>query len=198
MQCNRGYRVASPLCTWYSQGMKWKTLESQQVFKSGLVSVDKEKCEMPDGRVMPGYYILRFPDWVNIVPVTADGQIVLIKQYRHATGEIHWEVPGGAVNRGEDPKLAALRELEEETGYTSSELVKVAENFPNPALQDNKIHTYLAKNCSYKGAQDLDPFEEIEVELMDLTKLKQNLEAGMFNHNIVVASIYQSLRHLDI
>lgn len=178
--------------------MKWKTLESQQVFKSGLVSVDKEKCEMPDGRIMPGYYILRFPDWVNIVPVTADGQIILIKQYRHATGDIHWEVPGGAVNRGEDPKPAALRELEEETGYTSSELIKVAENFPNPALQDNKIHTYLAKNCTLKGAQKLDPFEEIEVELMPLSKLKQNLDAGMFNHNIVVASIYQSLRHLDI
>jgi ADP-ribose pyrophosphatase len=178
--------------------MHWKTLESQQVFKSGLVTIDKEKCEMPDGRVMPGYYILHFPDWVNIVPVTKDNQIVLIKQYRHATGEIHWEVPGGAVHRGEDPKLAALRELEEETGYTSSELIKVADNYPNPALQDNKIHTYLAKNCTFKGAQALDPFEEIDVELMELSKLKKALADGMFNHNIVVASLYQSLRHFEI
>lgn len=176
--------------------MKWKSLESQQVFKSGLVSIDKEKCEMPDGRIMPGYFILRFPDWVNIVPVTTDNKIVLIKQYRHATGEIHWEIPGGAANPAEDPKLAALRELEEETGYTSTELIKVSENYPNPALQDNKIHTYLAKGCTYKGVQALDPYEEIEVELMDLSKLKESLEAGLFNHNIVVASIYQSLRHI--
>ena len=69
--------------------MYWKTLESQQVFKSGLVSIDKEKCELPDGRIMPAYYILHFPDWVNIVPVTASGQMILIKQYRHATGKIH-------------------------------------------------------------------------------------------------------------
>ncbi len=178
--------------------MKWKSLESKQVFKSGLVSVDQEKCEMPDGRIMPSYYILRFPDWVNIVPVTSDNKVVLIKQYRHATGEIHWEVPGGAVHRGEDPKLGALRELEEETGYTSSQLVKVAENFPNPALQDNRIHTYLAKNCVLKGPQSLDPFEEIEVVLMELTQLRKVLAEGMFNHNIVVASLYQALNFLAI
>ena len=177
--------------------MHWKTLESQQVFKSGLVSIDKEKCEMPDGRIMPGYFILRFPDWVNIVPVTAQGEVILIKQYRHATAEIHWEVPGGAIHHGEDPSLAALRELEEETGYTSKNLIKVADNYPNPALQNNRIHTYLAKDCTYKGGQTLDPYEEIDVVLMSIDEMKSHLEKGLFNHNIVVASIYQSLRHLE-
>lgn len=177
--------------------MYWKTLESQQVFNSGLVTIDKEKCEMPDGRIMPSYYILRFPHWVNIVPITDDGKVILIKQYRHATGQIHWEVPGGAVHRGEDPALAALRELEEETGYTSQNLIKVVENYPNPALQDNLVYTYLAKSCTYKGAQALDPFEEIEVVPMSIAEMKKLLAEGLFNHNIVVASLYQSLRHLE-
>jgi len=176
--------------------MNWKTLETEHIFKSGLVSIDKEKCEMPDGRIMPNYYILRFPDWVNIVPITKDQQVVLIRQYRHATGLIHWEVPGGAVNRGEDAKTGALRELEEETGYSSRELVLVGENFPNPALQDNKIHTYLALNCEFKGDQHLDPFEEIEVELIPLADLKKWVDDGKFNHNIVLASVYQSLNYL--
>ncbi len=180
------------------EGMKWKSLESKQVFKSGLVSIDQEKCEMPDGRIMPSYYILRFPEWVNIVPITRDNKIVLIKQYRHATGQIHWEVPGGAVNRGEDPKLGALRELEEETGYTTQNIEQVAENFPNPALQDNKIYTFLAIDCAVKGPQNLDPFEDIEVELMDVSRLRKALEDGMFNHNIVVASLYQCLKHIKI
>ena len=177
--------------------MYWKTLESEQVFKSGLVSIDKEKCEMPDGRIMPNYYILRFPHWVNIVPVTDDHKIILIKQYRHATGKIHWEVPGGAVHPGEDPALAGLRELEEETGYTSKNLIKVSENYPNPALQDNVIYTYLAKSCVSRGEQSLDPYEEIEVVMMCITEMKKSLEEGMFNHNVMVASLYQSLRHLE-
>jgi ADP-ribose pyrophosphatase len=177
--------------------MKWKTLSSEQIFKSGLVTLDKEKCEMPDGRIMPGYYIFRFPDWVNIVPVTSDQKILLIKQYRHATREIHWEVPGGAAHRGEDPKLAALRELEEETGYTSQKLIKVGENYPNPALQDNLVHTYLALDCEKKGAQKLDPYEEIELVPTPLDEVKKSLWQGNFNHNIVVASLYQSFNYLD-
>lgn len=177
--------------------MKWKTLESQQIFKSGLVSIDKEKCEMPDGRIMPGYYTLHFPDWVNVVPVTKDQQIILIRQYRHATRDVHWEVPGGAAHPKEDPSHAALRELEEETGYSSTQIIKVAENYPNPALQDNKIHTYLARDCVKVGPQKLDPYEEIEVVLISLDDLKKKLTEGFFNHNIIVASLYQSLRHLE-
>lgn len=177
--------------------MKWKTLDSQEIFKTGFVSVDKQKCQMPDGRIMPNYFILRFPDWVNIVPITKDHKIVLIKQYRHATGDIHWEVPGGAAHRGEDPMLAAQRELQEETGFASSRLVKVSENYPNPALQDNKIHTYLAYDCELKGPQELDPFEEIDVEVVDLKIAKQWLIEGKFNHNIVVASLYQALAYLE-
>jgi len=180
-----------------SEKMKWKTLESQQIFKAGPVVLDKEKCEMPDGRVMPGYFILRFPDWVNIVPVTKDGQLVLIKQYRHATREIHWEVPGGAVHRGEDPFVAAGRELEEETGYSSSKIVKVAATYPNPALQDNLVHTYLALDCEKTGPQNLDPYEEIEVQTVALDDIKQWLQDGKFTHNICVASLYQSLAYLE-
>ena len=177
--------------------MKWKTLESESIFKTGIVTLDKQKCEMPDGRIMPSYYILRFPDWVNIIPITKDKQIVLIRQYRHATGEIHWEVPGGAVNHGEAAEIGASRELLEETGYASGRLIKVAENFPNPALQDNRIHTYIALDCELQGLQKLDPFEEIEVHVISMDELKRSIVEGRFNHNIVVASLYQSLAYLE-
>lgn len=176
--------------------MKWKTLESETIFKSGVVTLDKQKCLMPDGRTMPGYYILRFPDWVNIIPIRRNGDVVLIRQYRHATGEIHWEVPGGAVNRGEDPQVAAIRELGEETGYVGERVVKVAENYPNPALQDNRVHTYIAFDCDRKTAQSLDPFEEIEVQTLTMAELEEWLAEGRFNHNVMVASLYQALAYL--
>lgn len=152
---------------------------------------------MPDGRIMPGYYILRFPDWVNVVPVTSDGQVVLIRQYRHATGEVHWEVPGGAIHRDEDPCVAAMRELREETGYASSRVEKVVENYPNPALQDNRIHTYVALDCRLEGPQDLDPYEDIEVVVVSLGELRRRLTEGEFSHNIMVSSLYQTLTYLE-
>lgn len=177
--------------------MKWKTLQREQIFKTGFVTITQEKCELSDGRIMPNYYILHLPDWVNIVPFTASGEVILIKQYRHATGQVHWEVPGGAVHRGEDPALGALREFEEETGYTTKELIPISENYPNPALQDNKIFTYVALNCVYKGPQELDPFEEIEVHKVPYGDFRQWMQEGKINHNIVVASIYKAVEYLE-
>lgn len=177
--------------------MKWKTIEKKQIFKTGFVTINSEKCELPDGRIMPNYYILQLPHWVNIVPFTEEGEVILIKQYRHATGEVHWEVPGGAVHGGEDPRLGALRELEEETGYTSKRLVAIAENFPNPALQDNKIYTYIAFETTFKGEQELDPFEQIEVHKIAYKDFRNWVREGKFNHNIVVASIYMAIDYIE-
>lgn len=176
--------------------MKWKTLLTEQIFKSGLVTIDKDTCEMPDGRIMPGYYILRFPHWVNIVPITTQGEVVLIRQYRHATGKIHWEAPGGAVHHGEDPSLGAARELREETGYVSENLIPLAENHPNPALQDNLIFTYLALDCVDTGLQELDPYEEIQVDKIPLSQLEDKVRSGEIDHTIVVASIFHALSYL--
>lgn len=177
--------------------MKWKTLETQQIFKSGFVAVDKETCELPNGRKMPGYYILRFPDWVNVVPFTPEGEVILIKQYRHATKQVHWEIPGGAINPGEEPLKGAMRELAEETGYRSEKFIQVAENYPNPALQDNKIYTFIAFNCIVRSKQKLDPFEVIEVHKVSYADFRELIRQGKFNHNIVIASIYQAFEYME-
>lgn len=177
--------------------MKWKTLSREEIFRIAFVSLDKEVCELPDGRRMPSYYVLHFPNWVNVVAVDSEGNFLLIKQYRHASKEIHWEVPGGAAHKNEDPKLSALRELREETGYTTEDVHFISENFPNPALQDNKVFTYLALNCEYDGPMQLDPFEDIELVKVPRASLEKMLDQNMFNHTICVASLYQSLRYLD-
>ena len=81
--------------------MKWKTLESKELFSSGLFQLKSDRCQLPDGRVMPRYYVMDFPDWVNIIPVTEQGEIILVEQYRHASGEIHLELPGDGRAGGE-------------------------------------------------------------------------------------------------
>lgn len=171
--------------------MKWKTLSKEEVLRIAFISIDKESCELPDGRIMPAYYILRLPDWVNVVAIDKEGNFLMIKQYRHASREIHWEIPGGGVHKGEDLMLSAQRELREETGYSSDKLHLISTSYPNPAIQDNRVHTYLALDCEYAGGQELDAFEEIEVVKMSPRQVREMLDTCQINHNIVIAALYQ-------
>lgn len=178
--------------------MKWKTLESQDIFTSGIFNLRTEKLQLPDGRIMPRYFVMSFPDWVNVLPITKDGQVILLRQYRHASGEIHIEVPGGSLDphRNESVEEGALRELLEETGFTTSNIEKVASHYPNPALQTNQMHTFIAYNCEKVTEPNLDEFEELELYFCSLEQLKEHLTNGDINHSIMVASIYQALERI--
>ncbi len=178
--------------------MKWTTLESQEIIKLGYFRLRKDKCQMPDGRVMPGYYTLEFSDWVNIVPVTYEGNIVLIRQYRHSVGETIIEIPGGSTDprTAEDPQKAAVRELEEETGYTSSRVESVGVHYPNPALLSNKMYTYIAYDCVQTKKQELDPYEDIEVFEVSQKELFEMIQDGKIQHSIILGSLMLALKHL--
>ena len=179
--------------------MSWKILQTKEIFSSGLFRLRSDKCQLKDGRIMPRYYVMDFPDWVNILPVTDAGQVVLVKQYRHASGREHLEVPGGSL----DPRLkesvveGARREMLEETGYDSKSIVHVGSHYPNPALQSNQMHTYIAYNCFKAQEQNLDEFEELELYFCSIERLKQHLFDGDIDHSIMVASISMALSHLE-
>lgn len=178
--------------------MKWEQLERKELFSNRIFSMTVDKCKLPDGRIMPGYYIFNFPDWVNVVPVTKDQKIILIRQYRHASGQVHIEIPGGSLEPEiqEDHKAAANRELQEETGYVPAQMIYLGAHYPNPALQSNKIHIYLAEGCEQKLKQSLDPYEDIEVFLASKEDVLKMLVSGEINHTIVVASLWLALNHL--
>jgi 8-oxo-dGTP pyrophosphatase MutT (NUDIX family) len=177
--------------------MRWKVLKSTEVFKSGLFKLRTDECQLPDGRVFPRYYVMEFLDWVNVVPVTSDGQMILVEQYRHAGDEVFLEIPGGSTDaRGEDPQAAGARELREETGYESGEWVNCGFHFPNPALQSNRLHTFLALGCELTGEQDLDPFEDLQVRVRPVKEVFQLLERGEIKHSLIANSLWLSAPHL--
>lgn len=176
----------------------WKVLSSKDIFKTSIFRLRTDQCELPDGRVMPNYYVMEFPDWVNIVPVTEDGRIVLVQQYRHASGEISLEIPGGSTDPrlsgdDEDPKRAAVRELAEETGYVPDDIRLVAVHRPNPAMQNNRMHTYIGLGCRLLQKPKPDPFEDIHVVTMPIPEVIDQILSGKINHSIVVASILCAL-----
>jgi len=173
----------------------WKVLSTKEVFKTSIFRFRIDQCELPDGRVMPNYYVLEFPDWVNIVPVTEDGKIVLVEQFRQAAGETHLEIPGGSMDprKGEEPKKAALRELAEETGYVPDDLRLVGVHQPNPAMQNNRMHTYVGFGCRRLQDPTPDPFEDIRVVTKSIPEIVDLIFSGKISHSIVVASILYAL-----
>ena len=178
--------------------MHWKVLESKALFKAGYLHIREDKCELPDGRIMPRYYVIEFPDWVNVFPVTREGEVLLLKQYRQASGKVHIEVPGGSSDphRHESMQEAALRELLEETGYEAGEIVKVGAHYPNPALQGNQMHSYVALDCKKVAEPNLDPYEDLELYPCSLQQVEEHLLAGDIDHSIMVTSITMALNYL--
>ena len=179
---------------------KWKVLSSETLVALNQFSFKKEVCELPDKRTMPGYYILDFKNpWVHILALTEEKEIILIEQYRHATRSSFLELPGGSADKkSETPETCALRELEEETGYSTSEKLKEIGTYcPNPALQSNQVHVYLAENCKKIGEQKLDPFEDISVKLISLDKLdKLFTETQTPQHGLMLSSLYLARKFL--
>ena len=177
---------------------KWEVLKSQITMTAGFFKLRIDECKLPDGRVMPRYHVMEFPDWVNIVPVTDDGQMVMVRQYRHASGEEFLEIPGGGTDprQQEDPRVGGERELLEETGFEAREWVNCGFQYPNPALQNNRMHVFLALGCHKVSEPKLDPFEDLTVELKPVSEVMRLWEQGHFKHSLISSSLGLARRFL--
>ena len=152
-----------------------------------MLSVTRSRRRLGDHTAT--FITLHSSDWVNIIPVTPEGEVVLIKQWRHGSEDWAVEIPGGLVDPGETPIDAAVRELEEETGYKAREITLLGKVNPNPALFDNTCHTYLALVDSQPGEPHLDAGESIEVFRVKAPDLPAMVSSGEIDHCIVVAAL---------
>ncbi len=134
------------------------------------------------------FSLIECGDWVNVIALTPDEQVVLVRQFRFGTGEVCLEIPGGMVDDGEEAAAAAARELEEETGYTARTWRKLGDIAPNPAIQNNRLHTYLALDAIATSPQQLEGSEVLAVTTLPLAEVQRLLRAGAIDHALVVAA----------
>jgi 8-oxo-dGTP pyrophosphatase MutT (NUDIX family) len=174
---------------------KWSVREYREIVKDRWIDLRAETCQTPEGHEIDPYYVLSYPDWVNIVAITVDQHLVLTRQYRHAAGREFIELPGGAVEAlDRDPETAARRELLEETGYSAPRFQLVATRFPNPALQTNRLHTYLALDAVQTVSPLLEPGEEgMAVQLVSLFDDLESIVDGLLEQALHVSSLHSAL-----
>lgn len=178
--------------------MKWKVLKSKYLAKDPpWFQVRVDTVQLPSGEILENYYVLEYPDWVTVLAITKEDKVVMIRQYRHASGEVAVEIPAGVIdNEDIDPLTAAKRELLEETGYGNGKWEFFMKTSANPGTHTNYCHTFLATDVDLVQDQMLDRTEEIEVVLFELDEVEEMLEKNEIIQSLHAAPLYKYLNKL--
>lgn len=171
--------------------VKWKRLKSDYIHKSPFGNIRKDHCQLPNGLIIEDYFVHEYADWLNAVVVTKENQIVLVEQYRYAGEGFFLEVPAGKKEDNESDEEGILREVKEETGYTSSKRpIFLGEWMVNPAIQNNKVKTFLLLEAYKAYEQNLDATEEITVKLYNFDDFGKQIMTNSIQTQLLTANAY--------
>jgi len=169
----------------------WKVLKSEYLIRKPWLTARCDSLELPDGRVMPEYYVLEYPDWVNVIAITHDGRFVMERQYRHAAGVTAFELPCGVMEQGETPLEAARRELAEETGFGGGEWREMMAVSPNPGAMTNWTHCFVATGVEKVGEQHFDENECLTVHLLERDVVYRLLKENEICQSLMAAPLWR-------
>ena len=171
----------------------WKRKQSQLLQKTRILDFCEATDISPYTEKEHCFVFIDSLKWVNLVPITEQNEIVMIRQYRHGSQRVTLEIPGGMVDGGEEPQKAAVRECQEETGYVVKELHSLGELNPNPALFNNRLHTFYGYVSEYRAKAHHSETEKTEVELIEINRLKTFLLDSTIDHALVCATLWRFL-----
>lgn len=176
----------------------WKILSSQHLVQNHFISIRVDRCQLPTGQEIEPYFVIEYRPWVNVVAVTQENQVVLVRQYRHGLGMNVLELPGGTLDPGETSPMDAMqRELLEETGYQAENWVQIGKVSPNPAANTNYAYCFFASNARLVAEQHLDETEDLEVVLMPVNQVLEATRKGELLQAIHISSVFFALPWLE-
>lgn len=169
---------------------KWETVSQEYVINSPFIKLRKDVCITDEQDVIDDYYVCEFPNWVNIVAVTPQNEVILVREYRYSIGEYAIAIPVGKVEDGEIESAAAARELKEETGFcTKDDFVLLGSFYTNAANATNKVFTYLATNVERAADPEKAVGEKTEVKKMTWEEIGKAIESGIINQVFSVLAL---------
>jgi 8-oxo-dGTP pyrophosphatase MutT (NUDIX family) len=161
----------------------------EQRFRCSVFEVSERRARSAKTGRQATFYVLDPPTWINVIPLTEEDEVVFVRQYRAGSDEVSLEIPGGMMEpEDEGPKQAARRELLEETGFDCEKIERIGTIWPNPALQSNECHTYLASGAHKARPASPDPHEEIATKRVPLAKVPELIRTGAISHALVVVA----------
>jgi len=174
----------------------WQVTSTDPVADCRVFQVRREDCRHPGTGREAGFFILGAPDWINVVAVTPQDELVLVRQYRHGIKDFTLEIPGGMVDPGETPLEAARRELREESGYEAAEWVDLGFVEPNPAILENRCHTFLARDAVKVAEPSPDGNEEFEQVRRPVSEMFSLVRDGSIRHSLVICAFHAYALHV--
>jgi ADP-ribose pyrophosphatase len=169
---------------------RWNRIHSKTIGSFRIFTIREDRYQLPRNHQEAPFYILESNDWVNVIPVTEDGEVLLIRQFRFGIEEVTLEIPGGIVDVGFTPLEAGRKELLEETGYASDRWDYLGVVHPNPAFLNNRCHTFLARDVKKIAEIELEESEEIEVLQVPFGKIKELIGEGVISHSLVICAFH--------
>ncbi len=168
---------------------RWEKGATRSLAATRIFDVQGVQFRHPVRGTEREFVVIDAPDWVNVLALTPDHRLVMVNQFRYGTDAFSWEIPGGVIDRGEDPVTAGVRELREETGYVGTSARLLGSVNPNPAIMNNRCHLVLVEGAAPAGALEWDPDEEIEVATLPADEAYAWAQSGRITHSLVLNAL---------
>lgn len=168
---------------------RWRRGEPRSLQRTRILDLQSVPFHHPRRGITRDFVVVDAPDWVNVLAHTADDRLVLVNQFRYGIDAFSWEIPGGVIERGEDPVAAGVRELLEETGYAGENARLLASVHPNPAFMRNRCHLVLVENCRLTSPVEWDADEELDIAAVPVAEVYARARSGGITHSLVLDAL---------